>query len=79
VSLLSDAFSAIKSIVLVEERVAGLSSKVERLAVQVDHLSTRVTRLETIVEINRPEGAALKIAPQIGQMTAARFAKDAKE
>jgi hypothetical protein len=79
VSLLSDAFSAMKSVVLVEERMTGLSKNVEGLAVQVDHLSTRVTRLETIIEITRGDGTTLKIAPEIGQATLARLVKGPKE
>jgi hypothetical protein len=62
-SFYGDALAAIKSIVLIDERVQRLSGTVERMADEVRAMSTRLTRLETIIEITRPDGAVLRIAP----------------
>jgi hypothetical protein len=78
-SLYSDAFRAFKSIILVEERFERISDRLDELVDEMRHFSDRVTRLETIIEITRPDGTALKIAPEIGQATLARLAKGAKE
>jgi hypothetical protein len=79
VSLYGDALSAVRSIVLIDERVKSLADKVDRIAVHLDHLSTRVTRLETIIEIARPDSAVLRIAPEITQMTRKRVPKGPTE
>jgi hypothetical protein len=78
-SLYSDAFRAFKSIILVEERFERISDRLDELVDEMRHLSGRVTRLETIIEITRPDGTTLKIAPEIGQATLARLAKGPKE
>lgn len=62
-SLYGDAIAAIRSIVLIDERVQSLTGKVDRLADEVRRMADRLTRLETIVEIARPDGAVLRIAP----------------
>jgi hypothetical protein len=59
--------TGLKTVVLIEERVTTLSDTVRSLkslteAKLVDH-DRRLTRLETIIEITRPEGTALRIAP----------------
>jgi len=64
VSLYGDAIAAIRSIVLIDERVQSLTGKVDRLADEVRRMADRLTRLETIVEIARPDGAVLRIAPR---------------
>ena len=62
-SIYGDALAAIKSIVLIDERIGALSARVDRLGDEVRHMSTRLTRLETIVEIVRPDGSVLRVAP----------------
>ena len=62
-SLYGDAIAAITSIVLIDERVQSLTGKVDRLADEVRRMADRLTRLETIVETARPDGAVLHIAP----------------
>jgi hypothetical protein len=56
--------AAIRSIVLIDERMNALSGRLDDLTVEVRHISTRLTRLETIVEIARPDGSVLRVAPE---------------
>jgi hypothetical protein len=63
-SLISDALATVKSTILIDEHVQRLSGKVDRLADEVRQMSTRLTRVETIIEIVRPDGAVLRIAPE---------------
>ncbi len=60
-SLYGDAIAAIKSIVLIDNRVQSLAGKVDRLADELRRMSDRLTRLETIVEVARPDGVVLRI------------------
>ena len=62
-SLYGDAIAAIKAIVLLDERVQSVAGKVDKLSDEVRRMSDRLTRLETVVEIARPDGAVLRIAP----------------
>ena len=62
-SLYGDAMAAIRSIILVEERVRAVAAKVDSLADETRRIADRVTRLEAIVEIVRPDGSVLRIAP----------------
>ena len=60
--------SGLKSIVLIEERTKALDEVLKSLKGKVegslaDH-ERRLTRLETIIEIARPDGAVLRIAPK---------------
>ncbi len=61
-SLYGEAIAAIRSIVLIDDRVQSLAGKVDRLADEVRHMADRLTRLETIVEVARPDGIVLRIA-----------------
>jgi hypothetical protein len=61
-SVYSGAIGAIRSIILIEERMNALSRRVDEMADEMRHLSTRLTRLETIVEIVRPDGSVLRVA-----------------
>ncbi len=62
-SLYGEAISAIRSIILIDERVQSLAGKVDRLADEVLRQSQRLVRLETIIEITHPDGTMLRIAP----------------
>ena len=60
--------SGLKSIVLIEERTKALDEMLKSLKGKVedslaDH-ERRLTRLETIIEIARPDGAVLRIGPK---------------
>lgn len=63
-SLYTEALSAIRSIILVEERVRILAGKLDSLAVEVLDIKERLVRLETIIEVTRPDGAILRLAPR---------------
>ncbi len=63
-SFYSDAMAAIRSIVLIDERMNALSKRLDDLTVEARHISTRLTRLETIVEITRPDGSVLRVSPE---------------
>ena len=59
--------SGLKTVVLIEERVTALSAAIKELktaaeAKLADHES-RLTRMETIIEIVKPDGGTLRIAP----------------
>ena len=60
----------LKTIVLIEERTKALDDMVKSLKSKVDTTLTdhekRLTRLETIIEIARPDGTVLRIAPPGG-------------
>ncbi|CAO3440271.1 hypothetical protein [Azospirillum endophyticum] len=61
----------LRSIVLIEERVKRLDEnlgalKREATSAVADH-EKRLIRLETIIELHRPDGTTLRIAPPEGQ------------
>jgi X-X-X-Leu-X-X-Gly heptad repeat protein len=45
------------------DRVSTLSDGVKKLAGKVENHNERIVRLETIIEIARPDGTTLRIAP----------------
>jgi hypothetical protein len=65
VTLYGEAIAAIRSIILIDERLRSLASKIDKLADEVRGLSQRLIRLETVVEIARADGTMLRIAPRI--------------
>lgn len=62
-SLYGEALAAIRSIMLLDERLQSLTAKVDKLADEVRDLATRLVRLETIVEIARADGTVLRLLP----------------
>jgi hypothetical protein len=59
--------SGLKTVILIEERVTTLSAAIKELKTAAetklaDH-EARLTRLETIIEIVKPDGGTLRIAP----------------
>ncbi len=58
--------AGLKTIVLIEERTKALDETMKSLKAKLDDKlmehEKRLTRLETIVEIARPDGAVLRIA-----------------
>jgi hypothetical protein len=50
-SLYGDAIAAIRSIILIEDRVQAQSRKVEKLGDEVVALRERVVRLEAVIEV----------------------------
>ena len=62
-SLYGDAVTALRSIILLQERIQSLTGKIDKLGDEVRQFSDRLTRLETIIEIARPEGTVLRLVP----------------
>ncbi len=62
-SLYGEAVAAIRSVILIDERVQGVMAKVDRLTDEVRAMKERLVRLETLVEIARGDGSVLRIAP----------------
>jgi hypothetical protein len=67
-SALSDAFTAIKNVMLLQERVEGVQRDVERLNADVRGLNDyvvavdkRVVRIETMIEISGRSGGQPRI------------------
>lgn len=63
-SLYTEALPALRSIILVDERVRILAGKLDSLALEVLDIKERLVRLETIIEVTRPDGATLRLAPR---------------
>lgn len=59
-----EAIAAIRSMVLVDERVQTLVGRVDRLAEDVRAMDKRLVRLETIIEVTRRDGATLRLVPR---------------
>ena len=65
-TLYGEAIAAIKSVILIDERVQSMTRKLDKLADDVRFMSDRLIRLETVVEITRADGGILRIARQPG-------------
>jgi hypothetical protein len=61
-SLYGEAIAAIRSVILIDERVQSVAQKLDRLADEVRTMKDRLIRLETMIEILRPGGGVLRIA-----------------
>lgn len=63
--------AGLKTIILIEERTKTLDDVLKNLKAKVDGClgdhEKRLTRLETIVEITRPDGGVLRITPPADQ------------
>jgi len=67
VSFAERVLAGLKTIVLIEERTRALDELLKAVSAKVeaglaDH-EKRLVRLETVVEITRPQGGVLRIAP----------------
>ena len=65
-SLYGEAISAIKSVILIDERVQSVAKKLDKLADEVRDMKDRLIRLETVVEIVRADGGVLRISQGLG-------------
>ena len=59
---MTDWFDRLARLAALGERVSTLTEGVRALAKRVEDHQTRLVRLETIVEIVRPDGAVLRLA-----------------
>jgi predicted component of type VI protein secretion system len=66
-SLADRILSGLKTVVLIEERVLKLDSSLMTLRdttqAKLANHETRLTRIETMIEIARPDGSTLRIVP----------------
>jgi hypothetical protein len=60
---MADWFERFARLAALADRVGGLGESVKKLASRVESHNERIVRLETIVEIARPDGVTLRIAP----------------
>ncbi len=60
---MTDWFDRLARLAALSERVTTLTDGVKSLARRVEDHQTRLVRLETIIEIARPDGAVLRLAP----------------
>ncbi|HYE52216.1 MAG TPA: hypothetical protein VEB20_21655 [Azospirillaceae bacterium] len=61
-SAIKDILAGVKATIELNNRVVNVANAVDRLATDVRDIDRRVVRLETIVEITRPDGGVLRIA-----------------
>jgi hypothetical protein len=59
-------FDRIARLAALSERVTTLTEGVKGLAGKVENHQTRLVRLETIVEITKPDGGVLRISRESG-------------
>jgi len=60
----TDWFDRLARLAALGERVTTLTEGVKALAGKVEDHQARLVRLETIVEITRPDGGVLRLAPK---------------
>lgn len=65
-SLADRIINALRTLVLIEERTRGLEERVKAAAVKLENHEARLVRLETLVEIARPDGSVLRLKPPQG-------------
>ena len=61
---MTDWFDRLARLAALGERVTTLTEGVKALAGKVEDHQARLVRLETIVEITRPDGGVLRLAPR---------------
>ena len=61
-SVLKDILAGLKTTIELNGKVVAVAGAVDRLATDVRDMDRRLVRIETIVEIARPDGAVLRIA-----------------
>ena len=61
---MTDWFDRIARLAALSERVTTLTDGVKGLAARVENHQGRLVRLETIVEITRPDGGVLRLASE---------------
>lgn len=61
---MTDWFERLARLAALGERVSTLTDGVKALAAKVEDHQTRLVRLETLIEITRPDGSILRLAPK---------------
>ncbi len=62
-STIKDILSGLKTTIELNSKVVSVGNAVERLTADMRDLDRRLVRVETIIEITRPDGGVLRIAP----------------
>jgi hypothetical protein len=65
-SAISDILTGLKTVMELTTKVGALTQDVDTLAAEVRNLDRRLVRVETIIEVTRPDGAVLRIAKKPG-------------
>jgi hypothetical protein len=60
---MSDWFDRIAKLAVLGEKFALLADNIGKLQTKVEAHESRLVRLETIIEISRPDGTTLRILP----------------
>lgn len=63
---MTDWFDRIARLAALGERMTVLSDGIRTVLGKIEDHERRITRLETMVEIARPDGSVLRIAPRRG-------------
>jgi hypothetical protein len=64
-SMIKDILSGLKTTIELNGKVVSVANAVDRLATDMRNLDRRLVRVETIIEITRPDGGILRIAPDV--------------
>jgi hypothetical protein len=64
-SAIRDILSGLKTAIELNGKVVSVATAVDRLATDVRDLDRRLVRVETIIEIARPDGSVLRIAKPV--------------
>ena len=66
-SVVKDILDGLKTAIELNSKVVSVGHAVEKLATEMRDLDRRLVRVETIIEIARPDGSTLRIAPPGGE------------
>ena len=66
---MTDWFDRLTRLATLADRVTTLTDGVKALVSKVEDHQTRLVRLETIIEITRPDGGVLRIAAKPAEVT----------
>ncbi|MEA2755144.1 MAG: hypothetical protein QOJ54_1433 [Aliidongia sp.] len=61
-NMIRDILSGLKTTIELNGKVISVANAVDRLAMDIRDLDRRLVRVETIIEIARPDGGVLRIA-----------------
>ncbi len=62
-SAIKDILEGLKTAIELNSKVVSVAKAVDGMATDIRDLDRRLVRVETIIEIARPDGSTLRIAP----------------
>ena len=65
-SAVKDILDGLRTAIELNGKVVSVAHAVDRLASDMRDLDRRLVRIETIIEVTRPDGGTLRIAPRPG-------------